>query len=162
MTSAGFPKFLISLHISFHQKSFFSASPPLSSASPLLTYPVGWAHIAYLEHGSEAGGSASGSNPVSLSPHPPLLMPWGFHSCSNRQGKQRDSGRNGNSEVTLSLVKLVTLYCQGTRTMGALEVVTLTEAGLVIIEFLYPFLPSASLYDLLRSANEGLEKWLGG
>ena len=42
------------------------------------------------------------------------------------------------------LVKLGTFYSQGTRTMAALADVTLTEAGLVIIDFLFPFLPSVS------------------
>ena len=55
---------------------------------------------------------------------------------------------------TLLLVKLGTFYGQGTRTMAALADVTLTEAGLVMIDFLYPFLPSASWYDLIRIADE--------
>jgi hypothetical protein len=42
------------------------------------------------------------------------------------------------------LVELGTFYDQGTRTMTALADMTLTEAGLMIIDFLYPFLPSAS------------------
>ena len=40
--------------------------------------------------------------------------------------------------------------------MAVLADVTLTEAGLVMVDFLYPFLPSASLYDLLRTADEYL------
>ena len=51
---------------------------------------------------------------------------------------------------TLLLGKLGTLFDQGTRTMAALADVTLTEAGMVIVDFLYPFLPSASWYELLR------------
>lgn len=42
------------------------------------------------------------------------------------------------------LVNLETFYNQGTRTM-ALAGMTLTEA-----DFLYPFLPSGFLYDLLK------------
>jgi len=38
--------------------------------------------------------------------------------------------------------------------MAALADVTLTEAGLAMIDFLYPFLPLASWYDLLRIADE--------
>lgn len=45
---------------------------------------------------------------------------------------------------TLLLVKLGTFYGQGTRTMAALADVTLTEAGLVMSDFLYTLLPSAS------------------
>ena len=37
------------------------------------------------------------------------------------------------------LVKLGTLYYQVPRTMAALAGMTLTEAGLVIVDFLYPF-----------------------
>ena len=57
-------------------------------------------------------------------------------------------------EGTVLLVKLGTFYGQGTRTMAALTDVILAEAGLVIIDFLYPFLPPASWYDLVRIANE--------
>jgi hypothetical protein len=52
------------------------------------------------------------------------------------------------------LFKLGTLYGQGTRTMAALADVTLTEAGLMIIDLLYPCLSCASSYDLLRIADE--------
>ena len=54
---------------------------------------------------------------------------------------------------TLLLVKRGTLYGQGTRTMAALADVTLTEAGLVVIDFLYSVLPSASWYSI-RIADE--------
>ena len=45
---------------------------------------------------------------------------------------------------TLLIDKLGTFYGQGTRTMAALADMTLTEAGLVMMDFLCPFLPSAS------------------
>jgi hypothetical protein len=38
--------------------------------------------------------------------------------------------------------------------MAALADLTLTEAALMMIDVLYPFLSSASWYDLLRSADE--------
>jgi hypothetical protein len=38
--------------------------------------------------------------------------------------------------------------------MAALTDVILAEAGLVIIDFLFPVLPSASWYDILRIADE--------
>jgi hypothetical protein len=42
----------------------------------------------------------------------------------------------------------------GTRTMAILDDKTLTEAGQVMIDFSYPFLPSASHYDLINNADE--------
>ena len=45
-------------------------------------------------------------------------------------------------------------YGQGTRTMAALADVTLAQAGLAIIYLLYPFLTSASWYNILRIAGE--------
>ena len=53
-------------------------------------------------------------------------------------------GNNMKFRKAHSLVKLGTLYGQGTRSMAALADLTLTEAGLVMNDFLYPFLPSAS------------------
>ena len=46
-------------------------------------------------------------------------------------------------------------FCgQGIRTMAALPDVSLTEAGLVMVDFLNLFLPSASCYDLISVADE--------
>jgi hypothetical protein len=45
---------------------------------------------------------------------------------------------------TLLIIKLGTFYGQGTKTMAALGDMTLTEVGLVMIGFLYSFLPSVS------------------
>lgn len=53
-------------------------------------------------------------------------------------------GNNMKFRKAHSLVKLGSLYGQGTRTMAALADLTLIEAGLVMSDFLYPFLPSAS------------------
>ena len=55
---------------------------------------------------------------------------------------------------TLLFVKLGTFYGQGIRTMAALPDVSLTEAGLVMVDFLNLFLPSASCYDLISVADE--------
>jgi hypothetical protein len=55
---------------------------------------------------------------------------------------------------TLFSVKLGTLDGQGSRTMAALADVTLTEVGLVIIDFLHPFGPQLPDYDLIRIADE--------
>ena len=52
---------------------------------------------------------------------------------------------------TLLLVKLGTSYGQGTRTMAALADVTLTEAGLVIIDFLYSFFPLSFLLRFMTN-----------
>jgi hypothetical protein len=38
--------------------------------------------------------------------------------------------------------------------MAALADVTLTEAGLVMIDLLWPFLPSTSLYDFIKIGDE--------
>ena len=46
---------------------------------------------------------------------------------------------------TLLLLNLGTYYSQRTRIMAVLADMTLKESGLLIIDFLYPFSPSASL-----------------
>ena len=45
---------------------------------------------------------------------------------------------------TLLLVKLGNFCCSENKTMAALADVILTEAGLLLIDFLHPYLPSPS------------------
>jgi hypothetical protein len=53
--------------------------------------------------------------------------------------KKKKKKKKNLKKATLLLVKLGTFYGQQTRTMAALAEMTLTEARLVIIDFLCPF-----------------------
>lgn len=57
-------------------------------------------------------------------------------------------------EVLRGTFKLGMFYGPRIRTMATLANMKITEAGLVMVDFLCLFLPSASWYDLIAIADE--------